>query len=406
MTVEEQFKEDIIGMLNDRQQVSFNEIRDIAFSRGIAEKSFVDTLTNLEKDKIIASRRNGGILTYYMLQQQDHLKNIIIVEDDKNINKLMALSIGKGYNITQIYDGGEAVTMIRKQKPDLVILDLMLPNKDGLDICQTIKSDPEIKDTIVILVSAMDPTNNRFKGIKYGADYYIKKPFDPSELRTLVTLFLEKKGKRFDPLIDLPDEERISNEIERSIKEGKTYTIGTLKIDELGNYASRIGEHYAIIILRLVSQLLQDAVNQHSPNIFVGFLNGDEFVIAGIKDNVEKVIHEVQKEFNAVMPFLLQDAGYKKLDLNIDSLFETDEVPKLSLSFTESEKEKLEERRNEVLKSKGITTNDIGSYTYDELQQIFGKENFDIIITRDLDGVKMRVGKKNNYKEEKNNKDE
>jgi hypothetical protein len=69
-------------------------------------------------------------------------------------------------------------------------------------------------------------------------------------------------------------------------------------------------------------------------------------------------------------------------------------------------KKKLEERRNEVLKSKGITTNDIGSYTYDELQQIFGKENFDIIITRDLDGVKMRVGKKNNYKEEKNNKDE
>ena len=56
----------------------------------------------------------------------------------------------------------------------------------------------------------MDPTSNRFKGIKYGADYYIKKPFDPKELRSLVTIFLKKKGKRFDPLIDLPDEERIS----------------------------------------------------------------------------------------------------------------------------------------------------------------------------------------------------
>ncbi|MGC8571882.1 MAG: response regulator [Candidatus Micrarchaeia archaeon] len=401
MAAEEQFKNDIINILNDRQQISFNEIKDMAFSRGIAEKELLNMLSELEKNRVIASRSNGGIMTYYMLQQQDHLKNIIIVEDDKNINKLMALSIGKGYNITQIYDGGEAVAAIRKQKPDLVILDLMLPNKDGLDICQTVKSDPEINDTIIILVSAMDPTSNRFKGIKYGADYYIKKPFDPSELRTLVTLFLEKKGKRFDPLIDLPDEERISNEIEHSIKEGKTYTIGTLKIEGLGDYASRIGEHYAITILRLVSQLLQDAVNQFSPNVFVGFLNGDEFVIAGMKENVEKTVHEVQKEFNAVMPFLLQDAGYKQLDLNIDSLFETEEVPKLSLSFIESEKEKLKERRNEVLKSKGVTTNDIGSYTYDELQQIFGKENFDIIITRDSEGVKMRVGKKNNDKDNK-----
>ncbi|MGC8648623.1 MAG: response regulator [Candidatus Micrarchaeia archaeon] len=394
MTGEEVFKNDLLSILNEKQQISFNDLRDIAFSRGIAENVLNSMLSELEKNRIIASRSNGGILTYYMLQEQNHLKKVIIVEDDKNINKLMALSIGKNYNITQIYDGGEAVAAIRSQKPELVILDLMLPNKDGLDICQTVKSDPEIKNTVIILVSAMDPTSNRFKGIKYGADYYIKKPFDPSELRTLVTLFLEKKGKRFDPLIDLPDEERISNEIEHSIKEGEKYTIGILKIDGLGDYASRIGEHYAITILRLVSQLLQDAIKQNAPNVFVGFLNSDEFVITGMRENVDKVVHEVQKEFNAVLPFLIQDAGYKQIDLNIDSLFETEEVPKLTLQFTISEKEKLKERRNEVLKNKGVSTNDIGSYTYDELQKIFGNEDFDIIITRDSEGVKMRVGKK------------
>jgi DNA-binding response OmpR family regulator len=395
MTEDKVFENDLLSILNEKQQISLNDLKDIAFSRGIAENSLKNILSELEKNRIIASRSNGGILTYYMLQEQNHLKKVIIVEDDKNINKLMALSIGKNYNITQIYDGGEAVAAIRSQKPELVILDLMLPNKDGLDICQTVKSDPEIKNTIIILVSAMDPTSNRFKGIKYGADYYIKKPFDPSELRTLVTLFLEKKGKRFDPLIDLPDEERISNEIEHSIKEGEKYTIGILKIDGLGDYASRIGEHYAITILRLVSQLLQDAIKQNAPNVFVGFLNSDEFVITGMRENVDKVVHEVQKEFNAVLPFLIQDAGYKQIDLNIDSLFETEEVPKLTLRFTISEKEKLKERRNEVLKNKGVSTNDIGSYTYDELQKIFGNEDFDIIITRDSEGVKMRVGKKN-----------
>ena len=124
---------------------------------------------------------------------------MLIVEDDKNINKLMALSIGKGFEISQIYDGGEAIEFVRKNRPDLVILDLMLPHKDGLDICQTIKSDPSISGTIVIMVSAMDPTSNRFKGIKYGADYYIKKPFDPSELQEPCDHIPEEEGQEVRP---------------------------------------------------------------------------------------------------------------------------------------------------------------------------------------------------------------
>ena len=171
-----------------------------------------------------------------------------------------------------------------KKRPNLVILDLMLPHKDGLDICRTIKSDPELNNTVVILVSAMDPASNRFKGIKYGADYYIKKPFDPKELRTLVNIFLRKKGKRFDPLIDLPDEERLSKELERSIKESNEYTIGTLKIENLGTYARKFGEKPAVVILRVVSQLLQDDIKKYGQDIFLGFLNSDEFVIAGKKD--------------------------------------------------------------------------------------------------------------------------
>ncbi len=396
------FKEDLISIINDRQQISYNELSDIAFSRGVEEIKLKNALGDLEKSKNIASRSNGGILTYYLLQEQDSekVRRVLIVEDDKNINKLMSLSIGKGFDITQIYDGGEAIQEIREKKPELVILDLMLPHKDGLDICQTIKADPQLSGTVVILISAMDPTSNRFKGIKYGADYYIKKPFDPSELRNLVTLFLKKKGKRFDPLIDLPDEERISNQLEASIKQGGSYKIGTLKIASLGLYSRQFGERSGIILLRLISQLLQDTIATKIPNTFAGFLNSDEFVIAGSKENVSKLVEDVQQEFNAVLPFVLQDAGYKQINLDIDALFESKEVPKLSLVFTESEKEKLAERRNEILKNKKVSNaSGIGAYTYDELQRIFGKDNLDVKITRDEKGVRLQVGKE--AKEEK-----
>ena len=383
---------DIFEIINERQQISINELSDISFSRGIDKDKLKKALDDLEKMKVIASRSRGGVLTYYPLQEQESLRKVLIVEDDKNINRLMALSIGRGFEINQIYDGGEAISFVRQNRPELVVLDLMLPHKDGLDICNTIKSDPSINSTIVILVSAMDPTSNRFRGIKYGADYYIKKPFDPNELRSLVTIFLKKKGKRFDPLIDLPDEGGISNAIEHSIKEGEKYSIGTIKAENLGDYAKRFGANSAIVILRLISQLMQD-VAKGAEGIFVGFLDSEVFMVAGPKEKVDAGVKQLKDEFNAVLPFILQDEGYKLVHIDIGDLFESKEVPRLELVYEESEKSKIKERRNEILKSKGSSKGDMGSYTYDEIKRMFGNEDLDIRITRDSKGINLKVGK-------------
>lgn len=393
---EESFLPDILSIINDRQQVTYNELSDIAFSRNIPKDVLDSSLSSLENSKMIASRSSGGILTYYTLQQ-DTISKVLIVEDDKSINKLMALSIGKGFEVMQLYDGGDAMKVIRSYKPQLVILDLMLPHKDGLDICQTIKEDPETSGTIVILVSAMDPTSNRFKGIKYGADYYIKKPFDPNELKSLVTIFLKKKGKRFDPLIDLPNEERISNAVSKSIDSGEDYSIGALRIENLGSYAKRFGEKSAMVIIRLVSQLLQDAIKNKAAGVFAGFMNTEDFIVAGRRNEVASAVENVKQEFSAVMPFILQDEGYKSIDLDIDSLFDSNEVPKLSLVYSEIEKSEIKKRIDELNKDKkAAPSGEFGSYTYEELQRLFGREDFDIKITRDGDSVRLHVGKRGN----------
>jgi CheY-like chemotaxis protein len=384
--------DELLETISERQQISFNELSDRYFSRGIAKGDLEKSLRELETKDLVASRSNGGILTYYILEK-DPFKRVLIVEDDKNINKLMALSIGTEFEVDQIYDGKDAMTAIRQDRPNLVILDLMLPHTDGLEICQTIKGDPSLKSTVVIIVSAMDPTSGRFKGIKYGADYYIKKPFDPKELRALVSIFLKKKGKRFDPLVDLPDEERLSGEFERSIKEGNAYTIGTIKVENLGLYTGKFGEASGITILRLVSQLLQDLIKKYKQEMFVGFLNSDEFVIAGDKQRVAEAVGDVTTEFNAVLPFIMQDLGYRPAVVDIESLFESDEVPKLSIKFTESEKADRIARREEVLRSRGGQADDIGAYTYEELQKMLGSGSLNIIISRDNSGVRLRVGK-------------
>lgn len=394
MAAKESIDEELLSMISERQQISLNELKEHYFSMGVPKEQLEKRLQSLENANLVASRSNGGILTYYILEK-DSFKKVLIVEDDKNINKLMALSIGSDFDIHQIYDGKDAIEYVRKEHPNLVILDLMLPHKDGLDICQTIKTDPKLSNTVVIIVSAMDATSNRFKGIKNGADFYVKKPFDPKELNALVNIFLKKKGKRFDPLVDLPDEERLSKELERSIGESNAYLIGTLKIENLGNYASMFGESSTLVILRLVSQLIQDIIKKYNEELFAGFLNSDEFVLAGKKDKVEGAVAEVKQEFNNVLPFILQDRGFKMLDVDIESLFETKEIPKLQIKFIESNRNERLARREEVLKSRGTKSDDIGSYTYEELQKMLSSDSsaINMIISRDDSGVRIRVSK-------------
>ncbi|MGC8676507.1 MAG: response regulator [Candidatus Micrarchaeia archaeon] len=392
----EETESDIIALVNERQEITYDEIKKYAASLGIEQSVLDRGLNELEKANAIASRSSGGIPTYYMLQEMQPIKRVFVVEDDKNINKLMALSIGKGFEITQIYDGKEALERVKYEKPDLVILDLMLPGADGLEICQAVKSDPKLKDTIIIIVSAMDATSNRFKGIKYGADYYIKKPFDPSELRNLVTIFLKKAGKKFDPLIDLPDEGRISSAVENAVKTSEAgYVIGRLRVVNLAEFAGRFGNDSGITILRLVSQLLQDKVKEFSGGVFVGFLNGDDFVIAGDAANVEKVVESIKAEFAAVLPFVYQSEGYKPIEQGVDSDYNSIS-PALSLEFAEIEKKEMAERRAEVLKNKDASN--IGAYTYDELRHILGSEDIDVTITRDPSGVKLSVSKQGSKK--------
>jgi CheY-like chemotaxis protein len=393
---------DIIYVINERQEITYNELRSFAATEGISEDTLKKGLVELEKASAIASRSSGGIPTYYVLQDRPSLRKILIVEDDKNINNLMAISIGKGFDVEQIYDGGEAIRKIKQIKPDLVVLDLMLPGADGLEICQTVKKDSQMSNTVVIIVSAMDATSNRFKGIKYGADYYIKKPFDPGELRSLVTIFLKKKGKKFDPLIDLPNEEKISDAVEKALSNtNSSYEIGRLRVEGLAGFAGKFGMKSGVTILRLASQLLQDKVKETGSNIFVGFLNSEDFVIAGDKSGVGKVANTIKVEFSAVLPFIYQSEGYKPIELGIEDTYGA-EKPKLKLSYTQIKRDFLIERRAEVLKGKEREEGkDIGSYTYEELRHMLGSDDLDITITRDPNGIRLSVGKSGKRKEGK-----
>ena len=110
-------------------------------------------------------------------------KRIAVVEDDGDIRNLVALHMRRaGYEVLQYADGGSFAASLSGDLPDLIILDLMLPDTDGLELCRRMKSDPMTASVPIIILTARAEESDRVVGLEMGADDYVVKPFSPREL--------------------------------------------------------------------------------------------------------------------------------------------------------------------------------------------------------------------------------
>jgi twitching motility two-component system response regulator PilH len=114
-------------------------------------------------------------------------KRILVVEDSPT-ERLITVSVCEkaGYKVITACDGEEAMQMTLDHRPDLILLDVILPKKNGFQVCRQIKSTPEVKQTKVIMVTSKSQDSDRFWGIKQGADGYLTTPFQDGELLDLI----------------------------------------------------------------------------------------------------------------------------------------------------------------------------------------------------------------------------
>ena len=123
-------------------------------------------------------------------------KRILVVEDDRDINELIRYNLEReGFEVLSLYDGGQVVDMVLTRKPDLVLLDLMLPERDGLDICRELKGDVETKGIPVIMITAKGTESDVVVGLSLGADEYIPKPFSPQVLLARIKAIFRLKDE-------------------------------------------------------------------------------------------------------------------------------------------------------------------------------------------------------------------
>lgn len=144
------------------------------------------------------------------VKMEPKAKRILIADDEPDILEIVGYNLSKeGYEIYTAKDGSEAVAQAKLLNPDLIILDVMMPRKTGVEVCQLLRSLPAFQDTLIIFLTAMSDEASQIKGLETGADDYVNKPISPKVLVSRVNALFRRLNK----------------------EEGKTVVVGNIQID-------------------------------------------------------------------------------------------------------------------------------------------------------------------------------
>lgn len=133
-------------------------------------------------------------------------QRVLVVDDDREVVRLMRAYLEQaGFAVLVAYDGETAVHNLRREKPDLLLLDLMLPDRDGWDITRTVRADPALAHIPIIMLTARVDINDRIVGLEIGADDYVIKPYDPREVVARVRARLRSREAEPSQLIQVGD---------------------------------------------------------------------------------------------------------------------------------------------------------------------------------------------------------
>ncbi|SPF48822.1 Alkaline phosphatase synthesis transcriptional regulatory protein PhoP [Candidatus Desulfosporosinus infrequens] len=127
------------------------------------------------------------------------MANVLLIEDDIQIQELVRYSLEKeGFTVITASDGEQGLDLVRREKPDLIILDLTLPTIDGFDVCKLLRAQKDTVTIPIIILSARDDVADKVIGLELGADDYITKPFSPRELSARIKARLREGQRKND----------------------------------------------------------------------------------------------------------------------------------------------------------------------------------------------------------------
>jgi two-component system alkaline phosphatase synthesis response regulator PhoP len=134
------------------------------------------------------------------------VKKILIADDEPDILEIIKFNLqGEGYEVFTAKNGDEAVELAKKHQPDLIILDIMMPGKNGIEVCNILRLQPSFKDTLIIFLTALSDENTEIRGLETGADDYLAKPIGTKVLISKVNALFRRLNKEDLTILQIGD---------------------------------------------------------------------------------------------------------------------------------------------------------------------------------------------------------
>ncbi|WP_319461167.1 response regulator [Micromonospora sp. RTP1Z1] len=246
---------------------------------------------------------------------------ILVVDDDEDIARFVEFNLRlHGFEVIHAGDGQEALELIERQRPDLAVVDLMMPRIDGLELTRRLRADPMTAALPVIMLTAKGMTVDKVHGLSAGADDYLVKPFDTAELvaRVSSTLRRNKEFREVSPLTGLPGNSRIRREISDRVRNGVDYAVGYVDIDRFKSVNDRYGfVRGDEFISALARSLHRAVVSIGLPPAFLGHVGGDDFVIvctpSQVRPLTSRAVVDFEKAADALYDPTDRERGFVEL---------------------------------------------------------------------------------------------
>lgn len=140
------------------------------------------------------------------MAQDSKKRTILIADDEPDIREIISFNLHtEGYDIITAKNGNEAIEMAKLYRPDLIILDVMMPGKNGFEVCKLLRLQPDFKDTIIIFLTALNDDSTEIKGLENGGDDYITKPISPKVLISRVNALFRRIIKENGSVLQIGD---------------------------------------------------------------------------------------------------------------------------------------------------------------------------------------------------------
>lgn len=273
-----------------------------------------------------------------MLTPDSSTYRILVVDDEPHIRHILEFTLEKaGYQIFTAADGEEALKKMAEVKPNLVLLDVMMPKMDGFEVCRKMRQDFVLNQIPVIILTAKGDLTEKVKGLEGGANDYLVKPYSNEELLLRVRNVLEWniKQKEANPLTGLPGNTAIERELIERISRKKPYAFLYIDIDNFKGFNDYYGYQKGDEIIGFLAGILTRTIEKlGSKEDFVGHIGGDDFVMIASPSRIEFMAKYIIDEFDKGALFLLSEDDVKRGYLEVrDRQGELKRIPVMSVTM-------------------------------------------------------------------------